>query len=72
MSDPIVEAIKALHVKTVWTFSVYNEAKDDFGVQPPYDEVKREGCRECGGRTMNDTFWPCHTAAIIQGVESNV
>lgn len=53
-----VQALRAIHVKTIWTFE-----GNPFG-----EWGQREGCRTCGGRSINSTYWPCETRAILDRV----
>jgi hypothetical protein len=65
-SESIIEALKALHVKCVWTF--YHR-QETYAGGDGYDDKKIDGCRICGGRTENETIWPCETRAILDKVE---
>lgn len=64
IAESAVEALKALHVKTRWTFNdVWNEQWDQ------YQSRCVDGCRVRGGRSMNATVWPCDTRRILDLVE---
>lgn len=52
-AESVVDALKALHVKTTWTWDEY------WGLD------KREGCLTCGGGSKQKTVWPCETRRIL-------
>jgi hypothetical protein len=58
-----VEALKALHLKTVWSNS------GDWDGYYYTNGWTREGCILCGDRSINTTYWPCQTRAILDQVE---
>lgn len=58
--EAAVEALRAIHVHTVWTYT------DSDGWI-----TRRDGCRSCGARLPAEAqSWPCETRRILDIVEA--